>query len=212
MASLRQTPAPDSRTRLLDSAIALIRERGYADTSVEELCTRAGVTKGSLFHHFKTKDDLALGAMDRWNQMCTTLFANAPYQSLKDPFERLLGYLDFREALLREQGIGAYTCLFGMLAQEIHATHPVLRRATKQALDASAASIRRDIAAAKKLYAPQARWSARSLGYFVQAVLQGSFLFAKARQGSEVISANIELLRGYFRLLFGDPLTKRRQH
>jgi hypothetical protein len=35
------------------------------------------------------------------------------------------------------------------------------------------------VEAAKKLYAPNARWSAESVGYFIQSVLQGSFVFAK---------------------------------
>jgi hypothetical protein len=36
-----------------------------------------------------------------------------------------------------------------------------------------------DVEAAKRLYAPKARWSAESVGYFIQAVLQGGFIFAK---------------------------------
>jgi TetR/AcrR family transcriptional regulator, transcriptional repressor for nem operon len=212
MESPRRSPPADARTRLLDSAIQLIRERGYADSSVEELCTRAGVTKGSLFHHFKTKDDLAIGAMDRWNRLCSAMFADAAYNRLKDPLERLFGYLDFRETLLQKEGVSAYACLFGTVVQEVYATHPALLAASSQALDRSVASIVHDVAAAKKLYAPGARWSAQSLACFIQAELQGSFLFAKARQGPEVIKANIEHLRGYLRLLFGDPPTKRRQH
>ena len=41
------------------------------------------------------------------------------------------------------------------------------------------AELTRDVEAAKKLYAPNARWSAESVGYFIQSVLQGSFVFAK---------------------------------
>ena len=55
----------DARTRLLDAALRLIRERGFAATSVDDLCTAAGVTKGSYFHHFKTKQALHAALLER---------------------------------------------------------------------------------------------------------------------------------------------------
>jgi TetR/AcrR family transcriptional repressor of nem operon len=38
-----------------------------------------------------------------------------------------------------------------------------------------------DIEAAKQRYVPDANWSAESVGYFIQSVLQGAFIFAKAK-------------------------------
>ena len=40
-------------------------------------------------------------------------------------------------------------------------------------------------------------WTAESVGYFMQAVLQGSFIFAKAQQGPEIIRESMEHLRRY---------------
>jgi TetR/AcrR family transcriptional repressor of nem operon len=68
----------NARTRLLDAALRLIRERGFAATSVEDLCTAAGVTKGSYFHHFKTKEALGVAAAERWIEHTTPFFAAAP--------------------------------------------------------------------------------------------------------------------------------------
>ena len=69
--------ARGARSKLLDAAISIIREKGYAATSVEELCTRAGVTKGAFFHHFPTKDSLAVAAANRWTDLSGALFAAA---------------------------------------------------------------------------------------------------------------------------------------
>jgi len=60
-----------------------------------------------------------------------------------------------------------------------------------------------DIEAAKQLYAPTAPWSAESVGYFIQSVLQGSFIFAKAKQSPDVARENLAHLRRYLGLLFG---------
>ncbi|MSO99849.1 MAG: hypothetical protein EXR07_02180 [Acetobacteraceae bacterium] len=65
--------------------------------------------------------------------------------------------------------------------QEIHTTHPGLRDACEEGMSAHVADLTRDIADAKQRYAPDASWSAESLGYFMQSVLQGAFIFAKAK-------------------------------
>ena len=49
-------PAPlNARDKLLEAGVRLVREQGYAATSVEQLCQLAGVTKGAFFHHFASK-------------------------------------------------------------------------------------------------------------------------------------------------------------
>jgi TetR/AcrR family transcriptional repressor of nem operon len=192
---------PRSGTRLLDAALDLIRAKGYAATSVDDICHRAGVTKGSFFHHFKSKDDMALSAVAHWRTMTEGLFAGAPYHEAQDPLDRLLGYLDFRAAILTGE-LADYTCLLGTLVQETYSTHPEIRAACKLASSAHIAELSRDVEAAKRIYAPDASWSSESIGAFIQAVLQGSFIFAKADQSPDVIRQNLEHLRRTLRVLF----------
>lgn len=196
----RQSRNP-SKDRMLDAALHLIRAKGYSATAVDEICHAAGVTKGSFFHHFKSKDDLALAAVAHWRAMTEGFFAAAPYHQTADPLDRLLGYLDFRAAILTGE-LAEYTCLLGTLVQETYATHPAIRAACEQALTAHIAELTRDVEAAKSLYAPDAPWGAEGVGDFMQAVLQGSFIFAKAEQSPAVVRENLEHLRRYLRLLF----------
>ena len=191
----------DSKTKLLDAALHVIRARGYAATTVEDICKQAGVTKGSFFHHFKTKDALALSATAHWEAMTEGFFATAPYHKTADPLERLLGYVDLREAILTGE-LPDYTCLLGTLVQETYATHPEIRAACHRGMSRHIAELTRDIEAAKQRYAPKARWSAESVGYFIQSTLQGSFIFAKAKQSPEVVRENLEHLRRYLTSLF----------
>jgi TetR/AcrR family transcriptional repressor of nem operon len=193
------TPHP-SKDRLLDAALHVIRAQGYAATTVDDICHQAGVTKGSFFHHFKSKDDLALAAVAHWRAMTEAFFAAAPYHEAADPLARLLGYLDFRASILTGE-LADYTCLLGTLVQETYDTHPDIRTACEAALSSHIAALTRDLEAAKTLYAPAAPWSAESAGTFIQTVLQGSFIFAKAQQDPQVIRDNLEHLRCYLRLL-----------
>jgi TetR/AcrR family transcriptional repressor of nem operon len=197
----------ESKTRLLNAALHVIRLKGYSATTVDDICHAAGVTKGSFFHHFKSKDDLALAAAAHWNAITGDFFASAPYRQLADPLDRLLGYLDFRAAILDGE-LSEYTCLLGTLVQETYATHPAIREACDQGLSSHIAELARDVAAARQLYAPEASWTAESVGYLIQAVLQGSFIFAKAKQGPQVIRENLDHLRRYIQILFPRPQAK----
>jgi AcrR family transcriptional regulator len=50
--------AEDTRERILDAALRLMIEQGYAGTSVRDIAERLRMTKGSLYYHFSSKDDL----------------------------------------------------------------------------------------------------------------------------------------------------------
>jgi AcrR family transcriptional regulator len=54
------TPAPTSRDRILAAALDLFLKADVESTSVADICRAAGVSNGSFFHHFPSKDELAL--------------------------------------------------------------------------------------------------------------------------------------------------------
>lgn len=188
----------------------VIRAKGYAAATVDDICQAADVTKGSFFHHFKSKDDLATSAAAYWGEMTEGFFASAPYHNSKDPLDRLLGYVDFRAEILRGD-LSDYTCLLGTLVQETYATHPDIRAACDKGMSTHIAILTRDIEAAKRLYAPNAPWSAASVGYFIQSVLQGAFIFAKAKQGPEVARESLAHLRRYLEAIFNRPRNTKRK-
>lgn len=194
----------ESKTRLLRAALHVIRAKGYSATRIEDICEAASLTKGSFFHHFKSKEDMALAAAAYWSETTGQFFASAPYQAQTDPVERLLAYIDFRRSILKGD-LADFTCLVGTMVQEVYATHPELREACDLSISSHAATLIPDIEAALRQRGMHPEWTAESLALYTQATIQGAFILAKARHSREVAAASIDHLRRYMELLFRTP-------
>ena len=190
-----------SKEKLLDAALQVIRAKGYTATRIEDICEAAGLTKGSFFHHFKSKEDLAVAAAEHWSTVTAALFEAAPYHRRADPLDRVLGYLDYRKELLRGK-VPEFTCLVGTMVQEAYDTEPAIRDACDRCISDHAAKIEQDIAEAMAIHGIRANWTAQSLAFHTQAVVQGAFILAKAKSGPAIAAESIDHLRRYIELLF----------
>lgn len=191
----------NAKDKILGAALKVVRERGYSATTVDDLCKEAGVTKGAFFHHFKSKEDLAVSAANYWSEITGELFANADYHKKKDPLDQLLAYVSFRKELLKGE-TAEFTCFVGTMVQEAYGSNPSIREACEKSIFGHAATLEAFIAGAKKLYAPKASWSTKGLAQHTQAVLQGSFILAKAKEDVSVAEESVDHLYRYIQLLF----------
>jgi TetR/AcrR family transcriptional repressor of nem operon len=190
----------NARDKILAAAVGLIRSQGYAGTTVDDLCRAAGVTKGAFFHYFASKEALGVAAADFWSRTTEALFASAPYHHHADPLDRVLGYLDFRAALIAGP-VESFTCLAGTMVQEAFATNPTLREACEASIFGHAHTLEADIEGALEIYAVSGV-TASSLAAHTQAVVQGAFILAKARGRPEAAADTITHLKRYVLLLF----------
>ena len=196
-----ERPTLSARTRILDAALSVIRTKGYEAATVDELCAAAGATKGAFFHHFKSKEDMAVAATGHFSAMADGLFDAAAFRSIEDPLQRLLGYIDLRIAILQGP-LPQFTCLLGTMVQETYETNPRLRAACDDNISAHAAMVAELVEAARRQYAPAAPWTAESLAFHTQAVIQGAFILAKAKGGPAIAADSLHHLRRYIELLF----------
>jgi TetR/AcrR family transcriptional regulator, transcriptional repressor for nem operon len=200
-------PKSTARDRLLDAALRIIREKGYAATTVDDLCAAAGVTKGAFFHHFASKEALGVAAAGHWSVMTGALFAAADYHRPEDPLDRVLAYLDFRDALVAGT-IPEFTCLVGTMVQEVHESSPGIRDAGFASIAGHATTLEADIAAAMVRYGAPVGVTAKSLALHTQAVIQGGFILAKGSGDPDLTRDSIVHLKRYVRLLFKRPETQ----
>ena len=199
----------DARTRLLEAARDVIRSKGFTATTVSDLCEAAGVTSGAFFHNFKSKEAMGVAAAEYWAETTSEFFRAAPYHAHKDPLDRVLGYIDFRGAIIDGE-LAEFTCLVGTMAQEVYRTHPDIRDACAASILGHATTLESDIAAAVASRGIRADWTPASLARHTQAVLQGAFILAKATGDREVARESVDHLRRYIELLFQTAPSKRK--
>jgi len=203
---MAETPE-NSRTRLLAATVDLVRANGYAATRIEDICAAAGVTKGSFFHHFDSQEDLAIAAAGFWSERATRVFSQAPFLGQPEALDRLLGYVKFRRQLL-EGDIWEWSCFAGTTIQEIHETHPQIRNACAASIDNHLRLLRGLIDDALR-QRPVPKVDSASLAVHLQAVIQGAFVMAKARQDRQAALDSLDHLYRYVEMLFNQSTNKK---
>jgi TetR/AcrR family transcriptional repressor of nem operon len=196
----------DTRLRLLDAAQELMRSKGYAATTVDDVCKAASLTKGSFFHHFASKEELGVAVAERFGSQAAQHFSSSPYRQLADPRERVLAYVDLRMAMLQGP-ISQSSCILGTFVQELYETNSLIREACEKQMAEHNAALAADLEEAKMRYAPDAAWSSDSVASYVQAVTQGALILAKAERGPAVAIECFGHLRKYLESLLAEPVT-----
>jgi TetR/AcrR family transcriptional regulator, transcriptional repressor for nem operon len=198
-----RVPRGEARARLIAAARSLVRRKGYAGTSVDDLCVEAGVTKGAFFHHFPSKEALGVALVEDWTETTGAMFAAHPYNSLSDPLDRVFAYIDLRREILG-QPIADFSCVAGTTVQEAFETSPALRAAAAQSITSGLEHVRGHLAAALADH-PVAGVTAESLARLFQVAVQGGIILAKAEGSADPAREALDHLERYLRLLFDRP-------
>lgn len=122
-----------TKEKIMDTAEAFIRTRGFNSFSFRDIATEIGIKSASVHYHFGTKDDLGVAVTERYIDAVTAVLGN-PLEEIADKetlAERFITL--YRHALMQD----AKLCLCGMLGAEIDSLSetvqaPVRRFFTRQ--------------------------------------------------------------------------------
>jgi TetR/AcrR family transcriptional repressor of nem operon len=91
----------DAKEKLMDAVLELIWAGSYGSTTIDNICEKAGVKKGSFYYFFESKSELAAEAFEAsWNSKRVQL--DSIFSPTVPPLERLKKYFDFGYDFQRE--------------------------------------------------------------------------------------------------------------
>lgn len=198
MSEARMPKGEATRQRILDAAQAAILEKGFGATSIEELITECGLTKGGFFYHFKDKNALAQALLRRYiaedERVYDEIFARAR-ELVDDPLQVLLAGLKLLAEVMGDMPKGHPGCvvavacyyerLFDREVREINRAAALQWRRRFRALFA-------DIATA---YRPREPLDLDEMADMISTLLEGGIVMAKALQDPLVLKRQILAFR-----------------
>jgi TetR/AcrR family transcriptional regulator, transcriptional repressor for nem operon len=194
----------DTKQKLLNTAVTLIWESSYGSISVDDICNRAGVNKGSFYYAFKSKSDLAAAAFeDHWNKKRGVM--DEIFSSQVPPLERLDKYCDrmVQDQLEKYEKFGKLCgCPFASIGSELSTQDEQIRKKAHELSERSMkylACTLRDAAAEGILETKDPIELAREV--FCYAT--GLIMQAKIENNPEPLKS---LKKGVFRLLGVHPV------
>ncbi|MCB1792269.1 MAG: TetR/AcrR family transcriptional regulator [Gammaproteobacteria bacterium] len=182
-------PSLDTRTRILSTARELFHGRSYADVGVKEICSIAKVPKGSFYHFFPSKQDLAMAVIDDMAEDWAHGFVAEAFDRDLPPLERLDYMIDaayyWQKAAKDIEG-RMPGCLFGNLALEVSTRDDVLRAKLHAVFQKASARFHEtlDEAVEAGVLAPL---NTEATAQAMLAYLEGVILLAKTRNDPEVV-------------------------
>jgi AcrR family transcriptional regulator len=200
---------PDTRTRLVLTAMRLFWEKGYNSTSIADVLQSAKVNSGSLYYFFPGKSDLLVAVLDMYHDGIRPMLLEPAWEGIDDPIERVFALLArYRKSLIDTECF--YGCPIGSLALELHEPDTAVRERLAKNFTAWIEAIEECLHEAKARLPKDLNRS--ELAQFVLTTMEGGVMQARTFRDVQYFDAAVRQLRGYFnRLLFAPKRRKSRE-
>lgn len=189
---------PDKKQRLLNATVSLMIQGGFSNTSVDEICKAAGVTKGSFFHYFTNKDQICFQAMELWTQGWCQILDSSHIYNIESRLARLDALFDVMEQAYLAPGI-PHGCLVGTIAQERALISEEYKSHCSSHLDTWVERTQQllDDAVAEKR--PVMEFDTLEVSWWLCTFVQGTMLLSKLHTDHKITLSNIRHCRAYVR-------------
>jgi TetR/AcrR family transcriptional repressor of nem operon len=189
---------PNTRDRLVLSAMQLFWEKGYGSTSVADVLQAAKVNSGSLYHFFPGKQDLLLAVLEMYHQGIHAMLLEPAWGDIADPIEKVFALLArYRASLLQTEC--TYGCPIGSLALELHEPDPAVRERLAKNFSAWIDAVHQCLVdAGPKLPKMLDR---RQLAEFVLTTMEGAVMQARTFRELAYFDRAVAQLRMHFNQL-----------
>jgi TetR/AcrR family transcriptional repressor of nem operon len=182
-----------SKEKLVRAARNLMLAQGYPVTSVDDIIEAAGVSKGSFYHYFDSKEELALTAMHEFLGDGAALMMDGPFRDIADPRKRAIGFLKHVESAATR--LWDHGCLLVMFSVELAGTSPRVRKETSAVLLDLINRVGAILRPLTKEGGGNMPMSAGAIANMYMAIIDGSLVYARATGDSSCIARNLKTFR-----------------
>jgi TetR/AcrR family transcriptional repressor of nem operon len=187
-----------TRQRLIDSALYLFWERGFAGASMSDLLGRADVNSGSFYHFFDSKEDLLKAVLELYLEALGPQIIEPAYALTPDPIKRIFAILaGYRERIVKTNC--QYGCPLGRLALEIDPENRPAHALIARNFEGWIGAIRNCLEEAKGRIAKGTDLDA--LATYVLAVMEGGVMLSRSYGDVKPFDLAVKQLRKHFDLL-----------
>lgn len=172
-------PAVDTKEKLIKATARLVWEKGYFGTGIQEVLKKAGVPKGSLYHHFPTgKDELVIAALNHSSMRMMNMYEQA-MRGTKTPVKGLAAIIEVLAEEMERSGF-RYGCPLATVALEMSGGKEEIQDACHELYQMW------EDALAGYLALKQIR-DARSKATTFLTLIEGGFILSKAHQDASFL-------------------------
>ena len=184
----------ETRRRLLDAGLALLLERGYSGLGVQDVLDRTGIPKGSFYHHFESKQDMALQAVELYTVIGHQLLDSCLAENGRPALRRIRDFFEQLGQFYGEQGY--LGCLLGALGQELSGTSELFRRRIEECVGSISARIAECLAQARAAGELPAHADPRRLADILVNAWEGAALRSRLLRSPEPLHQVLDFCLG----------------
>lgn len=198
--------ATKTRQKILDAAQEAVLERGFASTSVDAIQEAAGISRGTFFYHFPTKDDLARTLIERYAAADRDLvddFMARAEQLSRDPLQQTLIFITLHEDLFQDMEGVLPGCLFASYSYEAGLMDDETLALIDESLEHWRQTLGGKLGEAKELHEPAVDFDPLSVAELAYGILQGAFVLSRVQSDPKIMIEHVGHIRTHVELLFG---------
>ncbi|KJS36723.1 MAG: TetR family transcriptional regulator [Hyphomonas sp. BRH_c22] len=194
-----------TRERLLEIAQASVLDKGFSNTSIDEIISAAEITKSGFFYHFKDKTDLAKALLVRYlahdDLVLDGIFARARELS-DDPLHAfLIGLKMFAESM-GEMETAHPGCMVAAVAYHDKQFNDDVRRINATGVLTWRSRFHDALLDIAEVYPPRVEVDLEAMADMVSTIVEGGIILSRVLDDPKILEHQIMLYRTQLKLVF----------
>ena len=195
----------ETKQKILTVAKELALKQGHVSTSIDEIIEKTGITKGSFFYHFPSKQDLSYALIEQFSSIEMEILEDNLAKSKKlskDPLQQLLIFVSLIQEIHAELDEGHIGCLFASYSYQNQLEDEKVNALVNQTLNEWKNELAKLIKEVIKKYPPKNEVKPDEIADMFLVTLEGAYVMSRIKQDQQIVQSHLEQYKNYLEALF----------